>query len=53
MEPEMISIFVNTCMGISKLMRITISDPDVLLLIARKAFDMADVNAEGCIEYIE
>ena len=53
MEPEMLAIFMNTCSGVSRLTRMPIPEYDELLLIARKAFEMSDVNNDGCIEYIE
>ncbi len=53
MEPEMLAIFMNSCMGVSRMTRIPVPKYDKLLLIARKAFEMSDVNNDGCIEYIE
>ena len=53
MEGEMITIFVNTCVGICRLVRSPIPEFDALVLVARKAFDMADVNNDTSIEYIE
>jgi len=52
-EPEMLAIFMNTCFGIHRLTRIEYPSHDTLLLIARKAFEMSDVNNDSCIEFIE
>jgi len=49
----MLAIFMNTVMGVSRLTRTPVPEHDTLLLIARKAFEMSDVNNDGCIEYIE
>lgn len=49
----MLSVFMNTSLGISRLTRSPLPGHDNLLLIARKAFEMSDVNNDGCIENIE
>ena len=49
----MLAAFMNTCMGLSRLTKSPLPSHDQLLLIARKAFEMSDVNNDGCIESIE